>query len=195
MKLSKKATAIFKPVGVDLSTYKINPSKKFNPKTAPGLKKGTGGVDGAALAAGVGGVSEGTTSFIRSLMNEAIEDITDTDTPTAQPGATAPMDNELESSGDEVADAMGVPEQEAIKRSVKGAHLVFKRQADVDSYEELWIYAVNPKDPQAHAKIEELILAGTDVSPVSMGSEDGSQRATSWIAGNAKMLHITGLVN
>lgn len=76
MKLSQKAKTIFKQVGVDLDTYKVNPNKKFNPKTAPGLKKGSGGVDGAALAAGV---AEGSVEFIRGLMLEAIEDITDTD--------------------------------------------------------------------------------------------------------------------
>lgn len=186
MKLSQKAKTIFKQVGVDLDTYKVNPNKKFNPKTAPGLKKGSGGVDGAALAAGV---AEGSVEFIRGLMLEAIEDITDTDDAKQLDQAS---DNEL---GDDVGGMTDGPEQEALKRFVKGAHLVFKRQADVDSYEELWIYEINPKDPKAHAKIEELILAGTDVSPSTMASEDGSQRATSWVAGNAKMLHITGLVN
>lgn len=183
MKLTRKAKAIFKAVNVDLATYKVDPNKKFNPKTAPGLKKGSGGVDNAALAAGV---SEGSVDFIRGLMLEAIEDITDTD----GENALASSDGEPTEPG-----SLDTPEQEAVKRSVKGAHLVFKRQADVDTYEELWIYEINPKDPMAHAKVEELILAGTDISPTSMASEDGSQRAKSWVAGNAKMLHLSGLVN
>lgn len=179
MRLSKKAKAIFKKVGIDLSTYKVNPNKKVAAKNLPGIKKGSGGIDGAALGAGVG---ESTMSLIRSLLAEQIEDITGT-----------PEAEEAMQQGTEDNEAN--PSQDPITRYVKGAHLVFKRQADVDTYEELWIYNIDEKDPKGHAKIEELILAGTDVDVSTMASEDGSQRASTWVTGNAKMLHITGLVN
>lgn len=180
MKLSKKASEIFKKVGIDLTTYKVNPNKKIAARNLPGIKKGSGGVDGAALGAGVG---ESTThSLLRSLlMVEQIEDITG-----------SPEAEELDQESEEMD---GAPSQEPIVRYVKGAHLVFKRQDDVDTYEELWIYEINPQDPKSHAKVEELILAGTDISPSNMSSEDGSQRAYTWVTGNAKMMHITGLVN
>lgn len=169
----------FHTVGVDLSTYHVNPKSKTPHKRKPGMKKGSGGVV-APGAPAAEGVAEGSVEFIRGLMLEAIEDITGTEeAATAEAEPTA---------GEELPDSV-------MKRTVKGAHLVYKRQSDIDSYEELWVYKVDPKDPTAHGKIESLILAGTDIEPTTMSSEDGSQRANGWLAGNAKMLHLSGLVN
>lgn len=184
MKLSKKAKAIFKPVGVDLNTYKVDPTKKFNKRTAPGLKKGSGGIADAGLS---GGVAECSMPLIHSIVSEAIEDITDTE--------EANIDFSDEGAQPNQFGELGEPEQEALTRYVKGAHLVYKRQAGVDTYEELWIFPIDSQKPTEHTKIEQQILAGTDIESTTMASEDGSQRATSWVAGNAKMLHITGLVN
>ena len=57
MKNKKSTAEYFKQVGVDISTYKVNPNKKFKKSTTPGLAKGSGGVDNAALAAGASGGS------------------------------------------------------------------------------------------------------------------------------------------
>lgn len=200
---TKKTTAdFFKAVGVDMNTYKVNPNKKFKKSTTPGLKKGSGGIDGTGLAAGApggsGGVGEKTISLMASI-NEAIEDVTDTEDANLidQNGGDDDIEGDtdeldLESEGGEF-DEMGGGEP--VTRFVPGAHLVYKRQSDVDSFEELWIYPVNVKSPTEHAKVEQQILAGTDIDPSTMASEDGNQRATPWHAGNAKYLHLTGLVN
>lgn len=206
---NRKTTAdYFKTVGVDMTTYKVNPNKKFKKSTTPGLKKGSGGIDGSGLAAGApggsGGVGEKSMTLM-SAINEAIEDVTDSedaniidknggddDIEGQENSADSPDELDLESSGGDV-DEFGAGEP--VTRFVPGAHLIYKRQSDVDSFEELWIYAVNVKSPTEHAKIEQQILAGTDIDANTMASEDGNQRATPWHAGNAKYLHLTGLVN
>lgn len=177
MKLS--STKIFKPVGVDLTTYVIKRPKRVTPKNAPGLKKGSGGVADSAVAA----VSESTYGLIDQLLAEGIRDITDTEEAT-------------DAEQLEPLDPAEAPSEDAgLKRYVKGAHLVYKRSDEVDSFEELWIFPIDPKNPQEHAKIEQQILAGTDINAATMASEDGTQTAVTWVAGNAKMLKISGLSN
>lgn len=210
MKNRKTTADYFKKVNVTLSTYKVNPNKKFKKSTTPGLAKGSGGIDGSGLGAGGGpggsaGVGEKTISLLSSI-NEAIEDVTDTedanmldknggdDDIEGQEDGDAPDELDLDGGMDgEEGDALGG--EEPITRFVPGAHLIYKRQSDVDSFEELWIYAVDVKSPTSHAKVEQQILAGTDIDPSSMASEDGAQQASVWHAGNAKYMHLTGLVN
>lgn len=203
MKNKKTTSDYFKKVGVDLNTYKINPKKKFNKRTAPGLKKGSGGV----ADCGPGGVGE-STSLLASI-NEAIEDVTDSedanlidkkggDEGSADLDGADALDGEGENEDGNTELDFGEEDGvggDPVTRYVPGAHLVYKRQSDVDAYEELWIFSVDPKNPTAHAKIEEQILAGTDIDPKSMASEDGAQTASVWHAGNAKYMHLTGLVN
>lgn len=208
---NRKTTAdYFKKVNVDLSTYKVNPNKKFKKSTTPGLAKGSGGIDGSGLGAGGGpggsaGVGEKTKSPLLASINEAIEDVTDTEEANQldQNGGDDDIDgqepdgdqpDELDFGDEGTGDELGTGE-EPITRFVPGAHLIYKRQSDVDSFEELWIYAVDVKSPTSHAKIEQQILAGTDIDPNSMASEDGAQQAAVWHAGNAKYMHLTGLVN
>ena len=193
MKNRKTTSDYFKQVGVDINTYKVNPNKKVSKRNTPGLKKGSGGVDNAALAAGAsgsGGVAERLD--LLAQISEAIEDITDTDEANEleQEGDGTDVDGEF--GGDE---GFGEDGGEAVKRFVPGAHLVFKRQSETDSYEELWIYQINPSSPLDSAKIERQILAGTDIDPGTLSSEEGTQVATTWVAGNAKYMHITGLSN
>ncbi len=177
MKLS--STKPFKTVGVDLDTYVIKRPKRVTPKNAPGLKKGTGGLAD-------GGMGESMYNIIGQLIVEEIRDITDTD--EAETSEDLELVNPEDDEGDEGGD-------EGLKRYVKGAHLVYKRSDEVDSFEELWIYPIDPKNPQEHAKIEAQIIAGTDINISTMASEDGTQTAVSWVAGNAKMLKISGLSN
>lgn len=203
MKNRKTTADYFKQVGVDLNTYKVNPNKKFKKSSTPGLKKGSGGIDGAGLATGGSvGVGEKTTSLIASI-NEAIEDVTDTEDANLldKDGGDSDLENSVDdgTSGEgdplDLGDAGEIGAGEPVTRFVPGAHLIYKRQSDVDSFEELWIYAVDVKSPTSHAKIEQQILAGTDIDPTSMASEDGAQQAAVWHAGNAKYMHLTGLVN
>ena len=198
---NRKTTAdYFKKVNVTLSTYKVNPNKKFKKSTTPGLAKGSGGIDGA----GLGGVGEKANPLLASI-NEAIEDVTDSEDANmldqnggdadieGQENGESPDELDFDDMGGEEGDALGG--EEPVTRFVPGAHLVYKRQSEVDSFEELWIYAVDVKSPTSHAKIEQQILAGTDIDPSSMASEDGAQQASVWHAGNAKYMHLTGLVN
>lgn len=85
------------------------------------------------------------------------------------------------------------PDRQGMIRTVPNAHLVYKRKSDEGQYEELWIYQ-SGKDSDAML-IKRNILAGTDIDPTNMQSEDGSQTYELWPIGNAHMLKITGLPN
>lgn len=79
-------------------------------------------------------------------------------------------------------------------RTVTGANLVYKRQDDGGTYEELWIYNVGD-DVKAEVQIRRAILAGTDILPSSRESEDGTQQADTYTVGNVQFLKLTGLPN
>ena len=84
--------------------------------------------------------------------------------------------------------------RQGVIRTVKGAHLVFKRQSPDGTYEELWIYPVRDGLKRG-LEIKKAILAGTDIPPDKMKSPDGSQTYTITTLGDAQLLHITGLPN
>jgi len=86
------------------------------------------------------------------------------------------------------------PHRQGVIRTVQGAHLVFKRQADDGSFEELWIYKEGEKF-QDELGIRHDILAGTDIPINKTQSPDGSQKAETWSAGDVQYLSITGLPN
>lgn len=86
------------------------------------------------------------------------------------------------------------PDRQGLIRTVKDAHLVYKRQAEDGSYEELWTYNID-KDVRNELKIRRDILAGTDISPNKRMSDDGSQQYDLWTVGNVQMLHVEGLPN
>jgi len=104
---------------------------------------------------------------------------------------------EVEKIVDELAtDATGEPEDPdkmGLIRFVKGAHLVFKRQAEDGTYEELWIYQIDRHN--SGSKIKKAILAGTDIDLDTEQSEDGKQSCEMWTVGNAQMVKIEGLPN
>jgi hypothetical protein len=85
------------------------------------------------------------------------------------------------------------PNKAGLIRFVKKAHLVYKRQSQDGSYEELWIYPIDKSD--AGSKTARAILAGTDIDLTTHQSEDGKQSCELWTAGNAQMLNILGLPN
>jgi hypothetical protein len=85
------------------------------------------------------------------------------------------------------------PDRQGLIRVVPGAHLVYKRVEEDGTYEELWIFNTGDQDFKKEMQVRRGILAGTDIPPNKMKSDDGSQSYTLWSAGNAQMLHITGL--
>lgn len=97
--------------------------------------------------------------------------------------------DDSEESGEETN-----PDFQGDIRSVTGANLVYKRQTQDGSYEELWIYTIR-KDAQAEYAIRKAILSGTDIDPNTQQSDDGSQRARTITVGkgNVQYVNITGL--
>lgn len=85
------------------------------------------------------------------------------------------------------------PNRQGLIRTVKGAHLVYKRQGEDGTFEELWIYNISTL--QDELTIRKAILSGTDIPTNKSSSPDGSQQYAMWCAGNAEMLLITGLQN
>lgn len=86
------------------------------------------------------------------------------------------------------------PNSQGIKRTVPNAHMVYKRQQEDGTFEELWIYNIGDKMDDS-LKIRREILSGTDIPRGHTRSEDGKQSYTLQTMGNAQMLHITGLPN
>ena len=90
-------------------------------------------------------------------------------------------------------DASDDPDRQGLIRTVKGAHLVYKRDTEEGSFEELWIYNVSTLRDELIVK--KAILAGTDIPTNKTQSPDGSQSYEIWSAGNAEMLLVKGLPN
>lgn len=86
------------------------------------------------------------------------------------------------------------PERMGDIRTVKGAHLVYKRQESDGSFKELWMYNVGEHINDA-ISIKRAILAGTDIPDGKLRSEDGKQMYQLVTMGNAQMLSIEGLSN
>lgn len=86
------------------------------------------------------------------------------------------------------------PDYQGIIRTVAGAFLVYKRKVDDGSYEELWMYNING-NMKEEARIRRSILAGTDIGPQDVTSENGEQESETTTVGNVQYLKITGLPN
>lgn len=108
------------------------------------------------------------------------------------------VEQEVDQIVDQIVDEQGDitpedPNRAGLIRFVKGAHLVYKRQGEDGSYEELWIYPID-KINSGH-KIKRAILAGTDIELDTEHSPDGKQTNQVWTVGNAQMIQINGLPN
>jgi hypothetical protein len=79
-------------------------------------------------------------------------------------------------------------------RNVPGAILVYKRQADDSTFEELWLYNVG-RDIKHEMKLRRAILSGTDISPQTGHSKDRKQTSKLYSVGNVQYLNIFGLPN
>ena len=92
---------------------------------------------------------------------------------------------------DVVSKAAENPDRQGLIRTVKGAHLVYKREAEDGTYEEMWMF--NTSDLKSSMEQRKAILAGTDIPVNALKSPDGSQEFSVWTAGNAEMIKIVGL--
>ena len=86
------------------------------------------------------------------------------------------------------------PDKMGLIRTVKGAHLVYKRETEEGTYEELWFYT-SGDSMKDELKVRRAIVSGTDIPPTKTSSPDGKQSYTVWTSGNAEMLCIKGLPN
>ena len=87
------------------------------------------------------------------------------------------------------------PNKQGVLRKVDGARLVYKRQTENGSYEELWVYNISKSNAPDSFKRRRAILAGTDIPPNKSTSPDGSQTYDIWTTTNAELVRIKGLQN
>lgn len=134
---------------------------------------------------------------IRRLDDENQEEVTDQDTPGIEdPNAEVPTNNELGGEQQETPEKQewDDPNRQGAIRSVEDAHLVFKRQNDEGTFEELWLYK-DGDDFKSEIDIKRNIMAGTDIPKNQSHTNDKSQESKLWSVGNIQMLHIWGLPN
>jgi len=86
------------------------------------------------------------------------------------------------------------PNRAGIIRTVKDAHLIYKRQSESGTYEELWIYNLHDATHD-ELDIRRDILAGTDIPVKKTKSADRNQSYSITTMGNGQLLHIVGLQN
>jgi hypothetical protein len=102
-------------------------------------------------------------------------------------------DENLDGSKDDFDDEDSDSNYQGTIRTIKGAKLVYKRQSEDGDFTELWIF--NNDSKSNDSSIKRAILAGTDIPPNKLQSDDGSQRLTITSVGNVQFLKITGLSN
>ncbi len=88
----------------------------------------------------------------------------------------------------------GDPNRQGLIRTVKGAHLVYKRKNEEGTFDELWVFGTGG-DMKDTLQVRRAILAGTDIPPRALKSQDGSQSYTLSTMGNGQILNIKGLPN
>ncbi len=86
------------------------------------------------------------------------------------------------------------PDREGIIRTIKNAHLVYKRKDVNGTYTELWEYDIN-KGFNDEYDIRDAILNGTDINHKTGLSSDEQQSFDLWTCGGRQMMKITGLEN
>lgn len=109
--------------------------------------------------------------------------------PADAQGAQLPQETNI--SGIEVPND---PNRQGLIRTVKGAHLVYKRKNEEGTFDELWVFNTGG-DMENSLKVRRDILAGTDIPPRATKSQNGAQTYTLKTLGNGQILHIKGLPN
>jgi len=95
----------------------------------------------------------------------------------------------------EKEDVEGDPNRQGYIRTVRGAHLVYKREMGNGLFDELWVYNIGTDSSHNADKIKQKILSGTDIHVNQLKSKDLLQSYELWSVGNGQMLHIRGLPN
>lgn len=104
---------------------------------------------------------------------------------------TEPPPEETNVTGVEVE---GDPNRQGLIRTVKGAHLIYKRKNEEGTFDELWVFGTGD-DMKKTLEVRRAILAGTDIPPRATKSENGAQTYTLTSMGNGQILNIKGLPN
>lgn len=105
------------------------------------------------------------------------------------------VSDEDDSDLDQIADkATEDHNRQGLIRKVQGAHLVYKRETENGTFEEMWCY--NVKDSlKNEMTTRKAILSGTDIPTHKTTSDDGKQTYTIWTSGNIEILCIYNLPN
>jgi hypothetical protein len=85
------------------------------------------------------------------------------------------------------------PNKAGLIRTVPGAHLAYKRSKEDGTFSELWVYKADSIKQAFETRTA--ILAGTDIEPAKIYSDDGAQKFEIWSSGNVEFLQIDGLPN
>ena len=96
--------------------------------------------------------------------------------------------------GEDQQESKEDPDKQGLIRTVKGAHLIYKRQESDGTYGELWIYKID-KGMKDEYKIRNAILNGTDIDQKSGQSKDERQHYELWTSNDRQMMKVYGLVN
>ena len=99
-----------------------------------------------------------------------------------------------EQFGDDETEEWDDPDYQGVIRTIPDAHLVYKRQQEDGTFNELWQYNIG-KDFRKELETRRAILAGTDIPVTKMASPDNNQTYELWTAGNCQLLNIRGLPN
>ena len=95
---------------------------------------------------------------------------------------------------DDVEQEWDDPNLQGVIRTVPNSHLIYKRQQEDGTFNELWQYSIGD-DFRKELEVRRSILAGTDIPPNKMSSPDNTQSFELWTAGNAQVMHVRGLPN
>ena len=86
------------------------------------------------------------------------------------------------------------PDKQGIIRTIKNAHLIYKRQDGDGTYVELWVYNIS-KGYKDEYHIRNAILDGTDIETKTGSSPDNKQKFELWTIGERQFIQVTGLPN
>lgn len=85
-------------------------------------------------------------------------------------------------------------DRQGLIRTVKGAHLIYKRKEPDGTFSELWIYEIQ-KGLRDEFETRQAILDGTDIDQKTGQSKDEKQYYELWTSNDRQMMKIYGLVN
>jgi len=85
--------------------------------------------------------------------------------------------------------------RQGLIRKVKNAHLIYKRENETDTYDELWVYRSGKDGIKSEIDIKNDIISGTDIPIDGLKSDDGEQFYEIWHVGEVIFLKIINLPN